>query len=138
MTPVRILLVEDEALIRVIVAESLTDAGYEVVQAESGEVALRLLERSGRLDVLLTDIQMPGTVDGNAVALAAKQRHPGLPVIYVTGRPDTLHNDMGRSDAFLRKPFGPNEVLTLIRTLLAARQGMPVTPREASRAVSYK
>ena len=138
MNPVRILLVEDEALIRVIVAESLADAGYEVVQAENGEAAVLLLNDIGQLDVLLTDIQMPGSIDGNAVALAAKERHPGLPVIYVTGRPDTLHNSMSRSDAFIRKPFGPNEVLTLIRTLLAAPRGMPPARREANGAANYK
>ncbi len=134
----RILLVEDEALIRIIVAESLADAGFDVAEAESGEAAMRLLDTLDPLDLLLTDIQMPGSIDGNAVALAAKKRHPGLPVIYVTGRPDSLRNGMGRSDAFIRKPFGPTEVLSLIRTLLASRQAMAPGPREVNRAASYR
>ena len=134
----RILLVEDESLIRVIVAESLTDAGYDVMQADSGEAAVLLLDRPGTLDLLLTDIQMPGSIDGNAVAQAAKKRHPGLPVIYVTGRPDSLQNGIGSSDAFIRKPFGPNEILTLIRTLLAKHQGVRPIVREANQTASYR
>ena len=134
----RILLVEDQALIRVIVAETLADAGFDVMQAENGDAAITLLTGLDHLDLLMTDIQMPGSTDGNDVAQAAKTRHPGLPVIYVTGRPDTLHNSMGQNDAFIRKPFGPNEVLTLIRKLLANRPGMPSAARETNHAASYR
>ncbi len=115
----RVLLVEDEFLIRLFMAESLSDAGFEVVEAEDGDQALQALAQLDRLDLLLTDVQMPSRADGNAVAEMAKQRHPGLPVIYATGRPDSLKNKIGRCDAFVRKPYGAAEILAIIRRLLA-------------------
>ena len=114
----RILVVEDESLIRAIVAESLYEAGFEVIEAESGDQALGILDLIGYVDLLLTDMQMPGRADGNQVATRAKQIFPGLPVIYATGRPETLTNSVGDNDGVLRKPFGPADILTMAQRLL--------------------
>ena len=124
MNRMRILLVEDERLIRVIMAEALCDAGYEVIEAEDGKQAICILEAADGVDLLLTDMQMPGA-DGNAVAARAKQIFPGLPVIYATGRPETLTNPVGHNDAVIRKPFGPAAILALA----PASAGRPVRLR---------
>jgi CheY-like chemotaxis protein len=119
VTKKRVLLVEDESLIRLIVAETLCDAGFDVVEAADGDEAVAILDGLEQFDLLMTDIQMPGKVDGNILASCAKSRQPGLPVVYTSGRPDTLTNRVGRCDAFVRKPFGGSEVLAAVTRLLA-------------------
>ena len=123
-----ILLVEDEMLIRAIVAESLGDAGFEVVEAANGDEALALIGRLERVDLLLTDMQMPGKADGNAVAACARHHFPRLPVIYVTGRPDSLTNPVGGNDLVICKPFGPKEVIGAAVRLLAELGQHPAVP----------
>jgi CheY-like chemotaxis protein len=114
----RLLLVEDEFLIRLLLADSLTEAGFEVVEAEDGDEAVQMLDRLDGLDLLLTDIQMPGQVDGNAVAAKAKELYPGIPVIYVSGRPESLKNKVGRCDVFVHKPYGPAAITRIVKRLL--------------------
>lgn len=123
MTEPRILLVEDEFLIRLAVAETLEDEGFEVVQAETGDAAHALLEAELAFgigfDVLLTDVNLPGTRDGLRLAEEARAMLPGLRVVYATGRPDTMAGArMGPHDAFLPKPYGPAEVLQVLRQIL--------------------
>src|SRR3954452_22871676 len=63
----RVLLVEDEFLVRLILGEALAEAGYEVVEADGGEAGVRLIDEGGPFDVVITDVQMPGPADGIAV-----------------------------------------------------------------------
>ena len=116
----RLLLVEDELLIRAWMAECLSEAGYDVVEAEDGDHALALMDQPDAFDLLITDIQMPGQADGNAVATRAKQRYPGLPVIYASGRPESLKNEVRPCDAFVCKPFNVTMILTTAQRVLAA------------------
>lgn len=114
----RVLIVEDEGLVRVLMADVLTEAGFEVLEAASGDEAICLLDYPNDVDLVLTDIQMPGHADGNLVANTAKRQNPDLPVIYMTGNPGSLRNAMGIRDAFMRKPFRPSEILVVVRRLL--------------------
>ena len=119
----RVLLVEDEGLIRITLAETLEDAGYTVTAAGTGDEACELLSQKGGYDVLLTDIQMPGFADGIDVARTFNKRHPDSPVVFMTGRPEMLSR-VGRlssSEALLRKPFGAAQMLTALAALLVAR-----------------
>lgn len=123
MTGLRILLVEDEFLIRMAVAETLEDEGFEVVQAETGDAAHALLETElafgAGFDVLLTDVHLPGARDGLRLAEEARAMLPGLRVVYATGRPDAMTRArMGPYDAFLPKPYGPTEVLHALNRVL--------------------
>ncbi len=118
-----VLLVEDEGLIRLTLAETLEDAGYTVVSAGTGDEACALLNHRHRFDVLVTDIQMPGSTDGIDVARSFHETHPNQPVVFMTGRPDMLSR-VGRlsaCEALLRKPFGAAQMLTAIAGLLVAR-----------------
>ncbi|MBV9783337.1 MAG: response regulator [Acidisphaera sp.] len=121
-TPGRILLVEDDSLIRMTLAEALEDAGFEVTQAANGEAAAALIERLG-FDLLLTDVQMPGRLDGIDLARRTRRSHPDLPIVFMTGRPDAIDaiGRLGSQEAFLRKPFGPREMLATLRPLLDGR-----------------
>lgn len=116
----RVLLVEDEPLIRMILSEALADEGFEVLEAASGDEAAGLAERAG-FDLLLTDIQMPGRLDGVALARHLLQSRPDLPVIYVTGRPESLDRiERRHRDAYIRKPYSPSEVIAVVRRMLRA------------------
>ena len=99
----RILVVDDEVLVRQILSETLADAGYETAEAGDEDRAIDMLAGSVVFDLLLTDISMLGPTDGNALDLRAKRLCPGIPVIYLS---DRLTNGVGDPDAFMRKPFG--------------------------------
>ncbi len=115
----RVLVVEDDALIRLILSESLQDEGFDVAQARTGDEAIHLIEESSWFDVVITDIQMPGERDGLEVGQHVHRRHPGTPVIYVTGRPESMSGvDLGPHDAFIRKPYGPVDIIRLVARLL--------------------
>lgn len=119
MPALRILLVEDEPLIRLILEEELTDAGFDVHQAASGDEAASLLASEGAaFDLLITDVHMPGRNDGRAVARLLRQQAPLIPVLYTSGRPDIFSEPLRESEAFLAKPFLPSELVQIARRLL--------------------
>ncbi len=122
MRGVKVLLVEDEPMIRLIMSEILEEEGCVVTDAADGDTALRLIDRSDGFDLLLTDIQMPGRADGIAVGRRFRERHPGRPVVYTTGRPDSLRllGELGPGESFLRKPYGPVDMLELLNRLLGS------------------
>ncbi len=84
-----VLLVEDEDNLRQTVAEWLRDLRYRVLEAPDGAAALRLLDGGERVDVLVADMGLPGGLDGRQVAEAARERRPGLPVLFMTGYAET-------------------------------------------------
>ena len=114
----RVLLVEDNALVCDILAEELRDAGFLVSKAASADEAADLM--SGQPTpptILVTDIHMPGRLDGLALVRLLRSRFPELPVVYITGRPDVMDR-LGRNEVLVRKPFTPSEVFAAIRQLL--------------------
>ena len=116
-----VLFVEDEDLIRLIVAEALVEAGLRVTEACNGETALNLLQERCGFDLLLTDVHMPGRFNGIDVALHIRSLWPKVPVVFVTGRPDVLHafGPPGPLDRCVLKPYRPTDVLAAIRSCLA-------------------
>jgi DNA-binding response OmpR family regulator len=114
----RVLIVEDEFLIRLTLAEALSDEGFEVMEAATGDEALVTL-LAERPDLLLTDIQLPGRMDGLALARRARENAPEMPVIFMTGRPDSMGttSPAGRN-VFIAKPYLPSEVCATARRLL--------------------
>jgi CheY-like chemotaxis protein len=119
--PVRLLLlVEDDPLVRTTLAEALTEAGFEVLEAEDAESALRMVAEHDDLAALLTDINLPGA-DGFALARAARRLRPGLPVVYASGRigePDP-RRAVPRA-AFLAKPFSLSSAVEALDRTIAA------------------
>ena len=118
-----ILLVEDEPLIRSLLVEVLLEEDFEVVEAADGHAAMDALKRHEGVDLLLTDVHMPGGVSGIDVARHARARDPDLPVVFATGRPETLKNfgTLGAREVCLAKPFSPLEALKVVKKLLSAR-----------------
>lgn len=80
-----VLVVEDEALVRNSIVLDLKDAGFEVIAAGTGDEASFLLPKMQRIDLLLTDIRMPGRINGWVLADMARCRRPNLPIIYTSG-----------------------------------------------------
>jgi two-component system, cell cycle sensor histidine kinase and response regulator CckA len=116
-----ILLVEDETVVRHLVAEILESSGYAVMQAGDGPSALELLRRhSGKLDLLLTDVVMPG-MSGPEVAQAVTSMRPGTQVLYTSGYTDSAighHGVLEPGIAFLQKPFSADDLTRKVRVLL--------------------
>jgi CheY-like chemotaxis protein len=114
-----VLVVEDESLVRDMIAEELRDAGFAVLEAGDGEAASGLLTTDGTVDVLFTDIRLPGRLDGWAIARRARQLRAALPVIYATGY--TVDRSAEVPGAiFLSKPYEPSQVIAIIDRLLAS------------------
>ena len=118
-----LLLVDDEEALRSVVAERLTDQGYQVVQAASGEAALQALEGFA-FDVIVSDLRLPG-VDGRQVIDAALTRYPGIVAIVVTGY-GTVKDavdliKLGAAD-FIAKPFQFDELMHVLTSALEQRR----------------
>jgi PAS domain S-box-containing protein len=116
-----IMLVEDETVVRHLVAEILENSGYTVLQAGDGPSALELLRRhSGTLDLLVTDVVMPG-MSGPEVAQAVTSMRPGTLVLYTSGYTDSAighHGVLEPGIAFLQKPFSADDLTRKVRALL--------------------
>ncbi|MDP6831797.1 MAG: PAS domain S-box protein [Alphaproteobacteria bacterium] len=103
-----ILLVEDDMDVRTALAEQLTDLGYRVIEAENGVKALAMLENGVAVDLLFTDVVMPGGLSGLDLARRARTRWPELKVLYATGYSEEVVADAGQPEdgcQLLRKPF---------------------------------
>jgi CheY-like chemotaxis protein len=113
------LLVDDEELVRATTADMLTDLGYEVIEAASGEEALKAVRGGLRLDLLVTDHLMPG-MTGVDLARAVREQRPGTPVLIVSGyaEAEAIAPDLPR----LTKPFRQADMAAILGEVMA-RQG---------------
>lgn len=112
-----VLIVEDEALVLEVAALEFEDAGFAVLTATDAAGALKVLEADTSVDLLFTDIRMPGPLDGWDVARRAREQRPRLPVIYATGYSSNAPATEPGSMLFL-KPYRMSEILAAARTLL--------------------
>jgi CheY-like chemotaxis protein len=116
-----ILVVEDDDALRGYAKEILSELGYRVLEARAGPDALDLLDKVQDIDLLFTDIVMPGGVDGRKLADEALRRRPGLKVLYTTGYTRNAIVHHGRLDPgvqLLVKPFTFHELSEKVRALL--------------------
>lgn len=115
-----VLLVEDELLIREMLAEDLSDAGLDVTEAPSAEAALGAAGKAGRPPrVLVTDVNLGGGMDGFALADEARRRWPGVGVVVMTGKPSNLNDRRpDPREVCLVKPFGPPRLAAIVNELL--------------------
>jgi CheY-like chemotaxis protein len=113
-----VLVVEDNSLVRVVIASFLESAGFMVIQAADGAAALVVLASGADFHVLFTDVQMPGPIDGVGVAIRVRAERPGMPILVTSGHgaPDLLPTG-GR---FVSKPYDNRKVVTLLSELVAA------------------
>jgi CheY-like chemotaxis protein len=112
----RILLVEDDQDVREMLVDSIAHSGHSVTAAQNGDAALVLLDK-GEFDLLITDVRMPGAVNGFALASIARRLRPTLRIICATGYADA-REEPGTCDLVLRKPFSARKIVDLIAHLL--------------------
>jgi CheY-like chemotaxis protein len=120
-----VLLVEDEPDIREMTAEHLRDLGYRVLEAEEGAAALRLVQAGTHLDLLVSDVGLPGGMNGRQLADLVRERHPDLPVILITGY--AAGQEMSGVD-IVHKPFDPVTLADLVKAKLDAVGSMSDPP----------
>ena len=118
-----VLLVEDEPLICDLAAEVLAEQGFEVRAVSTAMEALRHLISGSQIDVLFTDINLPGGMDGEALAQRARELRPDLPVMYTSGRRISIETiDPVDGSMFVAKPYNPFEIGPLLEHLVAAKK----------------
>jgi len=116
-----VLVAEDEELVRSVIVEVLLEEGFEVMEAEHAEAALIVLESHGRrIHVLFTDIQMPGTMDGLALARHASKHWPWIGLLLTSARPQPDRVTFPKESRFVAKPYRHRHVIRHIRELAAA------------------
>ncbi len=117
--PLKVLVVEDEYLVREIAVEALQDAGFCVLDAATGEEALAHCDGDAP-DVLFTDVRLPGEIDGWTIAERCRDRHPGLPVVYTTAFSLNQSRAVPGSVLF-RKPYTPEQLVGMVQELTGER-----------------
>ena len=109
-----ILTVEDETLIRDYLGQILEQAGYQVVSAANADEAIEILESRDDIRIIITDINMPGSMDGLRLAAAVKDRWPPIKIVIATGKARPRREEMPIDSQFLSKPYLPDRVLAAV------------------------
>lgn len=117
--PPRVLLVEDEVLISMMIEDAMVEQGFEVYTATNAGDALQVLEDGTPVDVLFTDINIDGEVDGSKLARLARELRPDLAVLYASG---TMRGvpDAVPGSTFVPKPYAPKDVCAMLASLTPA------------------
>ena len=113
--PPHVLIAEDDFLIRMSVVEDMKDAEFHVFEAGNAEEALGLLEAHPEIDTLFTDIDMPGSMDGLALAKAVRARRPDVTILLTSGYLKVALNDLPDQLPFFSKPYEISRVINHIR-----------------------
>jgi CheY-like chemotaxis protein len=116
----KILAVEDEHLVRSLIVETLESEGHSVLDAPDGEEALSIFRQQPDIDLIVTDIRMP-KLDGFALALSARDVHPGICVLFMTGYTGANPPQALAREKMLHKPFAPEDLISAIDAILARR-----------------
>lgn len=113
-----ILVVEDEVLIRMDVVDQLSAQGYIALEASSGRQALNALADAEKIDVLFTDIDMPGDIDGVMLANQVSKTWPKVGIIVTSGKASPKEGSLPEGSRFCTKPYSPATVHAAIREIL--------------------
>ena len=116
-----VLVIDDEPLVRMLVVDALTELGYVAIEAPDGAEGLNVLRSKARVDLLVTDVGLPGGLNARQVADAARTIRPSLPVLFITGYAETAvlnHGDLDPGMHIVTKPFGVEDVGRRIRAIL--------------------
>ena len=121
-----VLVIDDEPLVRMLVTDVLKELGYTTIEAEDGPAGLKILKSAVRIDLLITDIGLPGELDGGQVALAARKLRSELKVLFITGFAEKAvlsHGHIEAGMSVLTKPFAMEALASRVKGLLD-RKGM--------------
>jgi CheY-like chemotaxis protein len=120
-----VLVVDDESTVRMLIAEVLVESRYTVLEAKDGPSALRILESNRRIDLLITDVGLPGGLNGRQVADAARVGRPELKILFITGYAENAAVANGHLEAgmeILAKPFAMSSLGNKVRNMIDGKR----------------
>lgn len=116
-----VLVVEDEAIIRMNIVQAAIDAGYDVLEASNADDALEVLENRDDIRAVFTDVNMPGSMNGLRLACFIRGRWPPIQLIVTSGRDVSHHPDFPLGGHFIPKPYENGSVTGMLRQILTAQ-----------------
>ena len=122
-TSATILLVDDDDQVRAVTAAMLQDLGYNVRHVDCAEAALMVMAQDADIDILLTDLVMPG-INGSRLAALAKARQPNLSIVFISGYADEVEGALEPGDRMIRKPFAAGDLYRTVEAALGERQSV--------------
>lgn len=119
-----ILVVEDEAMIRMMLVDGLEDAGFEVIEAENADVAILKLDDCPRISVVVTDVRMPGSIDGFGLATWMRKNRRLMPIVITSGfsTPPDINSINPAVVKVVAKPYKPQDVARCLTEIVAQRR----------------
>jgi CheY-like chemotaxis protein len=118
VVPPVVLVVEDEMLLRMRAVDMVEDAGYTPVEAADADEAVAILESRSDIALVLTDVQMPGSMDGLKLAHAVHERWPPIKIILVSGQLKLENSDIPADSRFFGKPFAAKEMIAELQSMI--------------------
>jgi len=119
--PISVLVVEDEVLISNLVADVLSASGFLVHEVTTADEALKYIDSGAAIDVLFTDIKLPGGMNGAELAARAREIRPEMPIVYASGRYKLSEiAPLVPRSLFMAKPYDPNDVCAILTRLTGA------------------
>lgn len=112
--PPLVLVVEDEFLVRLVISDALREAGYRVIEAVDADDAAAVLASGVPVNLVFSDVQMPGSMDGLGLLSLIRQTYPGLRVVITSGRLQPTLALAHAATEFLPKPYSPEKAVSLI------------------------
>jgi PAS domain S-box-containing protein len=116
-----VLIVDDEPTVRMLVADTLGELGYQAIEAGDAASGLRVLESDAHIDLLITDIGLPGGMNGKQMADKAREQRPDLKILFITGYAENaaiLNGDLGPGMQVVSKPFAMDKLAARIKTII--------------------
>jgi CheY-like chemotaxis protein len=120
-----ILVVDDDAAVRTTVVMQLKALGYTVREADGAQAALQIIASGEKIHLLLTDVVMPGGMNGKELAAEARRRRPDLPILFTSGFPGTSQDSgvtFDKDDVLLSKPYRKQQLARMVCEMLARRR----------------
>ena len=122
-----VLLVEDEPLVRLTQVDILKESEFWVVEAQDADEAFELLKSRPEIDAILTDVDMPGSMDGFEFARLVRQGWPEVAVLVISGKTAPGPGDLPPNATFLHKPIMPDDLIAALNDVMAKRPQGSVT-----------
>jgi len=120
----KLLAVEDEPLVRILIVDALESAGHTVIEAADGDAALQIVMKTPDIDLVVTDVRIP-RMDGFSLALAARRLRPDLKTVFITGYSGAAVPAELAPSTIMQKPFDPDDLVVMVAKLLAANGDHP-------------
>ena len=118
-----VLVVEDDLLLRLDTVTLLNEEGFEAVEAGNADEAIQVLQSRNDIQIVFTDIQMPGSMDGIRLAHYVRKRWPPIQIIMTSGRTDIRNTDIPDRGLFFPKPFAPTALISALRQFIRDTNG---------------